>query len=287
MFEVFFPVSFVFATIWIVEGTFSVSLAQLPVTDISIPKELVVGGAIEPDVSTEATLEVVFPISFIFFVAAEPMHGSLTVSFIVGPLTFVEVATGIGHLTFAPLHASLPLSFIHWAILVRERTLTVPHSINPFSLVFNTFLLVDVLAFAMSEPILDLALIGWAIWPPVAADTSDLVAVELALVHGLVSPVELPLAMQKAVLELTLVRMAISKLAGTLAMVDFADLKKKKKWWETIENTYLSVLFVVDDVSSPVLDDQLGQLRWQERYFWKWFDFHFIASCFWNYNSNN
>lgn len=64
--------------------------------------------------------------------------------------------------------------------------------------------------------------------------------------------------MQKAVLELTLVRMAISKLAGTLAMVDFADL---------------SVLFVVDDVSCPVLDDQLRQLRWQERYFWKWFDF--------------
>jgi hypothetical protein len=43
----------------------------------------------------------------------------------------------------------------------------------------------------------------------------------------LVSPVELPLAVQKAVLELTLVRMPISKLAGTLAMVDFADLKKK------------------------------------------------------------
>lgn len=71
--------------------------------------------------------------------------------------------------------------------------------------------------------------------------------------------------MQKAVLELTLVRMPIPKLAGTLAMVDFADL---------------SVLFVIDDVSCPVLDDQLGQLRWQERYFWKWFDFHFIASSF-------
>jgi hypothetical protein len=163
----------------------------------------------------------------------------------------------------------------------------VPHAINPFSLVFNTFLLVDVLALAMSEPILDLAVIGWAIWPPVAADTGDLVAVELALVHGLVSPVELPLAMQKAVLELTLVRMAISKLAGALAMVDFADLKKQNWWWIKIESTYLSVLFVIDDVSSPVLDDQLGQLRWQERYFWKWFNFHFIASCFWNYNSNN
>ena len=41
-----------------------------------------------------------------------------------------------------------------------ERALTVPHAINPFSLVFNTFLLVDVLALAMSEPILDLAVIG-------------------------------------------------------------------------------------------------------------------------------
>jgi hypothetical protein len=90
-----------------------VSLAQLPVTDVSISQELVVGRAIKPDVSTKAALEVVFPISFIFFVTAEPMHGSLTVSFIVGPLTFVEVTTGIGHLTLAPLHASLPLSFIN------------------------------------------------------------------------------------------------------------------------------------------------------------------------------
>jgi hypothetical protein len=32
---------------------------------------------------------------------------------------------------------------------------------------------------------------------------------------------------QKTVLELSLVRMAISKLAGTLAVVDFADLKEK------------------------------------------------------------
>ena len=89
------------------------SLAQLPVTDVSISQELVVGRAIKPDVSTKAALEIVFPISFIFFVTAEPMHGSLTVSFIVCPLTFVKVAAGIGHLTLAPLHASLPLSFIN------------------------------------------------------------------------------------------------------------------------------------------------------------------------------
>ena len=39
-------------------------------------------------------------------------------------------------------------------------------------------------------------------------------------------------------------------------------------------STYLSILFVIDDISCPVLDDQLGQLRWQESYLRKWFDVH-------------
>ena len=39
-------------------------------------------------------------------------------------------------------------------------------------------------------------------------------------------------------------------------------------------STYLSILFIIDDASRPVLDDQLGQLSWQESYLWKWFNVH-------------
>ena len=44
--------------------------------------------------------------------------------------------------------------------------------------------------------------------------------------------------------------------------------------------TYLTVFLIVNCLSSPVLDDQLGQLDRQESHFWQWFDLHpqiFIA----------
>jgi hypothetical protein len=102
----------------------------------------------------------------------------------------------------------------------------VSHTVDPISLIFNSFLLVDVIALTMSQPILDISHIGRAIWPCVATDTCDLIAVELAFVHGLIRPVELPLAMKKAVFELTLVRMSISELACTLTVIDFTNLHK-------------------------------------------------------------
>ena len=32
--------------------------------------------------------------------------------------------------------------------------------------------------------------------------------------------------------------------------------------------TYLAIFLVVDGLSGPILDDQLGQLDGEERYFW-------------------
>lgn len=71
----------------------------------------------------------------------------------------------------------------------------------------------------------------------------DLVFLELALVDGVVSPAEGTLAVQEAVLKLALVLVAVFKDASALAVENVANL---------------SVFLVVDNVTSPVLDDQLG-----------------------------
>ena len=76
----------------------------------------------------------------------------------------------------------------------------------------------------MSKAVNDLALIVAAIGPVVAAVTGDLVLPELSLVLGAVMPQEFSLAMQQSVLHLTLEGVALSELAGTLAVIHLADL---------------------------------------------------------------
>ena len=53
--------------------------------------------------------------------------------------------------------------------------------------------------------------------------------------------------------------MSILELARTVAVVHFANL---------------TILLIVDCLSSPVLDDQLRELDGQERNFRQWFDLH-------------
>lgn len=113
MLEVLLPLSLVLAPVGVVEGTLAVSLAQLPVSDVSIPEKLAIGGAVEPDVGSEATLEVVLPVALVLLVTGEPEHGSLPVPLVVGPLAVVVVPAGVSHLALAPLHASLPLALVH------------------------------------------------------------------------------------------------------------------------------------------------------------------------------
>lgn len=131
------------------------SLAELPVPNVPISKKFVVSRAIKPDVGSEATLEVVFPVSLIFFLGSEPVHGSMTVSLIVSPFTFVKVATSVSHLSLSPLHTSLPLPFVNGSIFILEHALAVSHAVNPFTFIFNSFLVILVNPLSMSESILN------------------------------------------------------------------------------------------------------------------------------------
>jgi hypothetical protein len=106
----------------------------------------------------------------------------------------------------------------------------VPHAVEPRPLVLYAFLGVDVLAFTVSEAVLDVALESRAVGPLVTAETSDLVVPELSLVDGAVCPAESTLSVKETVLELSLVGVTIPELAGALPVIDFADLKEYEKF---------------------------------------------------------
>lgn len=228
MLEVFFPFSFILAAVGVIESTLAMSLAKHPVADVPVSQQLALCGAVQPDVGAESALEVVFPVAFVLFGAGLPVHAALTVSLVVGPLTLVVVSAGVGHGSVAPFHSSLPLSFVDRPVLVNELSFAMSHTIEPLADVFDTFLGVDVFALAVSETVLDLALVSGAVGPLVTADASDLVAFEFTLVLGSVSPIETALTMQESVLELTFILMAVSELACALTVVDLANLKEKK-----------------------------------------------------------
>jgi hypothetical protein len=98
------------------------------------------------------------------------------------------------------------------------------HTIEPLALVFNALFDIDVLAVSMSETILNFSIIGGLVWPLVTAHSCDLIALEFTLVYGTICPVELTLAVEQAVFELSLVGVTVSKLTCSLTMIDFADL---------------------------------------------------------------
>ena len=85
------------------------------------------------------------------------------------------------------------------------------------------------------------SLIGRAIGPAVATNARDLVVLELSLVLGAISPLEVAiLTMKESVFHLAAIRVTVAELAGALSVVDLA---------------YLVVLLVVDDIARPILDD--------------------------------
>ena len=176
--------------------------------------------------SSEPALEVIFPVSLVLLIASQPVHGAVAVPLVIGPHAFVEVATGIGHLAVAPLHAPLPLAFIDRAVLVGERALSMPHAVQPLALVLHALFGIDVLALSMPEPILYLAVVGRLIRPLVTPDPSDLVVFEFAAVDRAVRPVELALAVEEPVLQVALVGVPVAELARSLTVVYFANLEE-------------------------------------------------------------
>jgi hypothetical protein len=121
---------------------------------------------------------------------------------------------------------------------------------DPLALIDDSFLGVSVGALAVTEPVDDLALVEAAVGPVVPAIPSDLVLTELTLILGAILPYKLSLPVQETVLHLAFKCVALSELAGTLAMIDLAYLKQI-----SFQTPYLTVFLEVDDVSSPILDD--------------------------------
>jgi hypothetical protein len=67
--EIVSPHAFVLAAIRIVESTLAVSESKAPISNVTIAKQLVVTvGPLEPDVSTEATLVVILPVSSVLLI---------------------------------------------------------------------------------------------------------------------------------------------------------------------------------------------------------------------------
>lgn len=172
----------------------------------------------------ETTLEIIFPVSFVFLIACKPIHSSLTVSFIIGPLSLIVVVAGVSHFSISPFHASFPLSLIYRAIFVSQSTSSISHAIDPLALILDSFLCIDVLSISMSETILHLSIICWTIWPLIFSNTCDLIAFEFSLINSTIGPFELTFTMKKTMFELTLVGMSISELACALTVIYFADL---------------------------------------------------------------
>lgn len=206
------------------------SLTEKPVTDVSVPQQLVLCRSIKPNVCTKSRLEIVLPVTFVSFFAGEPVHASIAVSFIVFPCSFIVVSTGISHLSLSPLHASLPVSLVNGAVVVGEHTFSVSHAILPLAVILNAFLFVYVFSSSVSEAIHDLAFIDAAVWPLVLARASDLVGGEFTTVDRTVSPLECTFAVKKTMLKLSLVGVSVSKLASSLPMVNFANLYKNIKF---------------------------------------------------------
>jgi len=92
MLEVLRPVTFILASVRVIERAFSVSEALLPVSNVPVSQQLVLTVGIEPDVSSETALVVVFPVAGVLFIACEPVHNTVTVTLVVLPSTFIVVA---------------------------------------------------------------------------------------------------------------------------------------------------------------------------------------------------
>jgi hypothetical protein len=224
--EIVSPHALVLAAIRIVESTLAVSETKAPVSNVTIAKKLVIAvGPFEPDVSTEATLVVVLPVSSVLLIRREPVHGALTVTFIDSPLPLIIVARLVRHPALSTLHSLLPVPIIHRAISILKCPLAVSESSNPLTLIHDPLLRVSICAPAVSQPVDDLALEEAAVGPVVPATTRDLVLPELPLILRPILPYKLALAVQETVLHLTLEDVALAELTRALPVVNLANLK--------------------------------------------------------------
>ncbi len=147
----------------------------------------------------KATLEIIFPLALIFLISSDPVHRAFSISFVVLPFTFIEISGGIGHLAFTAFLALQPFSIINGTVAILELAVSVTQSRLPITLIFDTFLWVDVGAFSMSEAILNLSFEEATIWPFVTAIPSNFVFCEFAFVNRSIYPGEFASSLEQAV----------------------------------------------------------------------------------------
>jgi hypothetical protein len=90
----------------------------------------------------------------------------------------------------APLHAFLPLALVNASIVVTKLSVTIPHSIKPVTIVFNSFFLIDVNTFSLAKPIENLPFKTTAIWPNILALSCYLIVSKFTFVDRAISPFE-------------------------------------------------------------------------------------------------
>jgi hypothetical protein len=68
--------------------------------------------------STKSTLKVVDPVTSVLFVARDPVHSAVAVTFIILPIAFIVISRSVGHFSLTPFHSSSPVTLIHRTVIV-------------------------------------------------------------------------------------------------------------------------------------------------------------------------
>ena len=122
-------------------------------------------------------------------------------------------------------------------------------AVKPGALVDNAFFGIGIDTASVAESIDYLTFVERAVCPVISANSCYLIVTKFALVAGSILPNELALAVKHAVLHFTLENVAFAELTCSLTVVNLADL---------------AILLIVNNVTSPVLNDELRQLCRQE-----------------------
>ena len=132
---VIFPMTIIFSPIMIIKGSKTLSFAIHPFTIISVPEQLVLVIAINPDMDSSTILFVVAPVACVFLVCSEPIHSSLPLFYIFKPLPLVRVTAGICHFSISFFISIIKLSFIYRPIWKLYPSFTTSLSVNPLSII--------------------------------------------------------------------------------------------------------------------------------------------------------
>ena len=110
-FKVILIESLKFAAIGMEEDPQAISFSIFPLPFIDILQQLKLNFVLEPKVLAIAIRLIVTPLSHIFFMNVDPVHGAKPVFFILLPVSFILVLTFVNHLSCPMLQIFMEFSF--------------------------------------------------------------------------------------------------------------------------------------------------------------------------------